>query len=152
MNSKDVKTLLDLVADTDVTDLLVVNADGTKIRIRRGPQAMVAPQVVPTAPQALVGPAATATAAGGEVPVAADEDDKSYVTSPFVGTFYLAASPDSPPFVEVGSKVSQGQTLCIVEAMKIMNEIESEVSGTVTEVLAENGQPVEFGQRLFRIS
>ena len=73
------------------------------------------------------------------------------MTSPFVGTFYRAASPESPPFVEVGSKVSEGQALCIVEAMKIMNEIESELSGTITEVLVENGQPVEFGQRLFRI-
>ena len=148
MNHKDVKTLLDLVADTDVTDLLVVNTDGTKIRIRRGQSA---PSQVVAAPQAFVAAAPVAVPAAVAQPAEPAEDANSYVTSPFVGTFYRAASPEAPPFVEVGSKVSQGQTLCIVEAMKIMNEIESELSGTITEVLAENGQPVEFGQRLFRV-
>jgi acetyl-CoA carboxylase biotin carboxyl carrier protein len=73
------------------------------------------------------------------------------ITSPFVGSFYRAPSPDVPPFVEVGSVVRSGQTLCIIEAMKLMNEIESECAGTVTEIFAQNGKSVEFGQRLFRI-
>jgi len=73
------------------------------------------------------------------------------VSSPFVGTFYRAPSPDSPPFVEVGQKVKKGQTLCIVEAMKLMNEIETEVDGTVAEILVQNATPVEFGEQLFRI-
>jgi acetyl-CoA carboxylase biotin carboxyl carrier protein len=86
-------------------------------------------------------------------PAAAEEapSDSVDVTSPFVGTFYRAPSPDAPSFIEVGSVVRPGQTLCIVEAMKLMNEIEAEVSGTVVEVYAQNGKPVEFGQKLFRI-
>jgi acetyl-CoA carboxylase biotin carboxyl carrier protein len=87
------------------------------------------------------------------VSAAADEapSDSADVTCPFVGTFYRAPSPDAPSFVEIGSVVRPGQTLCIVEAMKLMNEIEAEVSGTVVEVYAQNGKPVEFGQKLFRI-
>jgi acetyl-CoA carboxylase biotin carboxyl carrier protein len=77
--------------------------------------------------------------------------DSADVTCPFVGTFYRAPSPDAPSFVEIGSVVRVGQTLCIVEAMKLMNEIEADVSGTVVEVYAQNGKPVEFGQKLYRI-
>ena len=82
---------------------------------------------------------------------AAEQDDGTYVTSPFVGTFYRAASPDSDAFVEVGDSIAPGQVLCIVEAMKLMNEIEAEGAGTIVEVLVENGKPVEYGDRLFRI-
>jgi len=85
------------------------------------------------------------------VPVHAAEKPGVLVTSPFVGTFYRAAGPDQPVFVELGSVVKKGQAICIIEAMKLMNEIESEVAGKVTEILSENGQPVEFGQALFRI-
>ena len=74
------------------------------------------------------------------------------ITSPFVGTFYRASSPEAPAFVEVGAKISEGQVLCIVEAMKLMNEIEADCTGTVTEILVDNGKPVEFGQALFRVS
>ena len=84
-------------------------------------------------------------------PVPAADKPGQLVTSPFVGTFYRTPAPDQPPFVEVGASVTKGQVLCIVEAMKLMNEIESEIAGTVKEILAENGQPVEFGQSLFRI-
>jgi acetyl-CoA carboxylase biotin carboxyl carrier protein len=82
-----------------------------------------------------------------------DDDDGSvtYITSPFVGTFYRAPSPDAPPFVEVGQKVTPGQVLCIVEAMKLMNEIEAEAAGVIAEVCVENGKPVEFGDRLFKV-
>jgi acetyl-CoA carboxylase biotin carboxyl carrier protein len=95
-------------------------------------------------------PAATGSAA---VHAAAEEapSDSVDVTCPFVGTFYRAPSPDAPSFVEIGSVVRPGQTLCIVEAMKLMNEIEAEVSGTLVEIYAQNGKPVEFGQKLFRI-
>ena len=98
------------------------------------------PAVQIAAPAAAQAPAAAAPAKAGEV-----------VTSPFVGTFYRSPAPDQPSFAEVGSVVKKGQTLCIIEAMKLMNEIESEFSGKVTEILVENGQPVEFGQPLFRI-
>ncbi len=95
-------------------------------------------------------PAAGAQAARAAAEVA-DDADSIEVTSPFVGTFYRSPSPDAPSFVEVGSVVRQGQTLCIVEAMKLMNEIEAEHSGTIVEVLAQTGKPVEYGQKLFRI-
>ncbi len=133
-------------------------SDGEKIRIVRGyPQpAQAAPvyaaSYAPAPPAAGAAPAAAGGGAGATPSVApessADSDD---VTSPFVGTFYRAPSPDVPSFVEVGTVVRPGQTMCIVEAMKLMNEIESEVSGIVTEVYAQNGKPVEFGQKLFRI-
>ena len=105
--------------------------------------AVAAPIPAPAAPHAAA-PAAKAEAKPADKP-------GTMVTSPFVGTFYRAPSPESPPFVDVGQKVKKGQTLCIVEAMKLMNEIESEVAGKVLEVLVQNGQPVEFGQPLFRI-
>ena len=87
--------------------------------------------------------------AAGAAP--AVEANVAYVTSPFVGTFYRSASPDTPPFVDVGAAIREGQTLCIVEAMKLMNEIEADASGILLEILAENGKPVEFGQKLFKI-
>lgn len=97
--------------------------------------------------------ASAASASSANVNAAADEapSDSVDVTCPFVGTFYRAPSPDAPSFVEIGSVVRPGQTLCIVEAMKLMNEIEAEVSGTIVEVYAQNGKPVEFGAKLFRI-
>ena len=88
---------------------------------------------------------------GAAAAPAADDENVHYVTSPFVGTFYRAPSPDAPSFVEIGTKVREGQTLCIVEAMKLMNEIEADMSGTIVDVLAENGKPVEFGQKLYKI-
>ncbi len=135
-------------------------SDGEKIRIVRGyPQpAQAAPMYAAgyaPAPPPAAGGAPGSASAGGAAPTpsvppesSADSED---VTSPFVGTFYRAPSPDVPSFVEVGTVVRPGQTMCIIEAMKLMNEIESEVSGIVTEVYAQNGKPVEFGQKLFRI-
>jgi acetyl-CoA carboxylase biotin carboxyl carrier protein len=107
------------------------------------PGGEAAPASVP--PLSVPGGAAAAAAAP------ADDENVHYVTSPFVGTFYRAPSPDAPSFVEIGTKVREGQTLCIVEAMKLMNEIEADSSGTIVDVLAENGKPVEFGQKLFKI-
>jgi acetyl-CoA carboxylase biotin carboxyl carrier protein len=95
--------------------------------------------------------AAAATAAEPASAAPADGVNVVYVTSPFVGTFYSSPSPDAPAFVEVGSAIREGQTLCIVEAMKLMNEIEADTSGTIVEILAENGKPVEFGQKLFKV-
>lgn len=103
------------------------------------PQVAAAPAVAQAAPAAKTESAAAPVVEG------------TIVTSPFVGTFYRAPNPESPAFVEVGATVKKGQTLCIVEAMKLMNEIEADVAGTVAEVFAENGKPVEYGQRLFRI-
>ncbi len=109
---------------------------GAAGRLVAAPEAAFAPQ-----------PAAAPTAAAP----AKDDTSVAFVTSPFVGTFYRSPSPDAPTFVEVGSTVREGQTLCIVEAMKLMNEIEADCSGTVVEVLTDNGKSVEFGQKLFKI-
>jgi acetyl-CoA carboxylase biotin carboxyl carrier protein len=119
------------------------------------PQAAAAPvAAAPPAPPAAPPPAAAAAApaaAPAPAPAASPARGGQLVTSPFVGTFYRSPGPDQPPFVEVGTVVKKGQVLCIVEAMKLMNEIEAEVAGKVTEVLVENAQAVEFGQALFRI-
>lgn len=124
--------------------------DGFKIKlVRKAPAAAVfsaPPAASAPAPAAASHPAATATPEPSEGP-----GSLVHITSPMVGTFYRAPAPNAPPFVEVGEPVKKGQTLCIVEAMKLMNEIESEADGIVKEILVENGKPVEFGQRLFTI-
>ena len=106
-----------------------------------------------TAPGAAEAPAAPATpvAAAAATPVAEAEPQGDFITSPFVGTFYRAARPEAGPFVEIGAKVQPGQTVCIIEAMKLFNEIEAEFACAVEEVLVENGQPVEYGAKLFRV-
>jgi acetyl-CoA carboxylase biotin carboxyl carrier protein len=120
--------------------------EATRIRVVRGARAAV---VTHLTPHAVGSPRTEAPAAA---PTAAEPaSDSVDVTSPFVGTFYRSPSPDAPSFVEVGSVVRVGQTLCIIEAMKLMNEIEAECSGTVTDVFAQSGKAVEFGQKLFRI-
>lgn len=130
-----------------------VEEQGFKLKIRRGmggyPVVSAAPPSVPVYAPAEGGPSAAPAAAGGGGE--AEEPGIVYVKSPMVGTFYRAASPDSKPFVEPESKILENTVVCIIEAMKIMNEIQSEVKGTVLEVLVENGQPVEYGQRLFKI-
>lgn len=152
------RQIVEMLEGTEVSHLSWTNGD-ERLVIRRGPQGagtlveQPAPAVVRHAgtaspaqavPAASAAPAAKAEAAGGEKP-------GLVVASPFVGTFYRTPAPDQPPFVEVGSVVKKGQVLCIVEAMKLMNEIESETAGRISEVLVENGQPVEFGQALFRV-
>ncbi len=151
----DVKKLVQFVEKTDVTHLAWER--GTeKIVIERGGagRAVHAPAAVlpisAAVPAPLASPPAPAAAAPKAEAKAADKPG-TLVTSPFVGTFYRAPSPDSPPFVDVGAKVKKGQTLCIVEAMKLMNEIEAEADGTVAEILVQNATPVEFGEPLFRI-
>lgn len=121
--------------------------ENMRLRLRRGVEVMA------SVSQAALGqapPAAPALAVQAAAEPAQDEQ-MAFVTSPFVGTFYRAPSPEAPPFVEAGSVVRQGQTLCIVEAMKLMNEIESDISGTIVDILVENGKPVEFGQKLFKV-
>ncbi|WP_437738110.1 acetyl-CoA carboxylase biotin carboxyl carrier protein [Sorangium sp. So ce1335] len=116
--------------------------------IQSAPVAQPAPAPAP-APAAAAAPPALAAAA--PAPAAASDEGVTYVTSPFVGTFYRSPSPDAPPFVEVGATVRVGQALCIIEAMKLMNEIEADAPGTIVEILVDNGKPVEFGQRLFKV-
>lgn len=150
MDLQKLKTLIDLVSDSNVTELEITEAEGRVRIVKAGapvqfvpaPAADVATTVF--APQP---PAATATAAVAATAAALDHA----VKSPMVGTFYRASSPDAKPFVEVGSVVKEGETICIIEAMKILNEIETDRSGTIVEILCENGQPVEYGQPLFVI-
>lgn len=158
MNLDHIKELLDLIADSDVTELEVQDGD-EKIRIRRkaagGDEAP--PYVVVTSGMAGVSPAAQgalhtpAPGAAAAEPAAPADDDLVMVKSPMVGTFYESASPGSPPFVDVGDTVEKGETLCIIEAMKLMNEIEVEVSGVVAKRFVANGEPIEYGQALFGI-
>ena len=107
---------------------------------------------VMAAPMASVPPPAPAAPSAAPAAAAAEDDDATYVTSPFVGTFYRAPNPCSEPFVKKGAAFGKGQTLCIVEAMKLMNEIEAEYDGVIDEILVENGQPVEYGDRLFKVT
>jgi acetyl-CoA carboxylase biotin carboxyl carrier protein len=149
MDLRKLKTLIDLVSESNVSELEITEAEG-KVRIVKGGPAMV--QTMP-APAAMPMAAAPALApAAGAAPAAAPEAPKGHtVKSPMVGTFYRAASPGAKSFVEVGSQVKEGETICIIEAMKILNEIEADKGGTVTQILCENGQAVEYGQPLFII-
>ena len=153
MKIAEIKELIAIITETDVTELMVQREDGSRIRIRRGPQGMIGvPTFVGSAPMVSGGsdPSNPSFAQSAE-PSPTPQEDGNYLTSPFVGTFFRASSPEVAAYVEVGQVVKKGQALCIIEAMKIMNEIEAEAAGKVVEILAENGQPVEYGQPLFRI-
>ncbi|MCA0327462.1 MAG: acetyl-CoA carboxylase biotin carboxyl carrier protein [Proteobacteria bacterium] len=155
MDLRKLKTLIDLVSESNVSELEITEAEG-KVRIVKGgvplATAVYAP-VAAAAPAPGAMPAqGPATPAAGSAPAAAPAEPTGFVVkSPMVGTFYRAASPGAKPFIEVGQKVNEGDTLCIIEAMKILNEIDAEKSGTVVQVLGENGQAVEYGQPLFVI-
>lgn len=142
MELEEIKEIISFLKDTDVTELNI-EKEGFKIRIKRG--YVYAPVEIAKTTKPLV---ETSTS---QAEVLKEQEVLHTITSPLVGTFYRASSPDAPPFVEVGSKVQKGQVLCIIEAMKIMNEIESDVSGIVKKILVENGQPVEYGEPLFLI-
>ncbi len=154
MDLRKLKTLIDLVAESDIAELEVTEGE-SKVRIVKS-SAIPQNQMVMMQPQgmhqhyAAPAPHAAPAAAPAAVPVAA-EPTGHVVKSPMVGTFYRSSAPGSPAFVEVGSTIKEGETLCIIEAMKLLNEIDSDVSGVVTKILVENGQPVEFGQPLFVI-
>ncbi|MFT3773210.1 MAG: acetyl-CoA carboxylase biotin carboxyl carrier protein [Minicystis sp.] len=145
-NNLDLKALRRLLRVLEKRNVSEFEFEDEKVKlriVRGGVVVAAAPSVVTAAP---VAPAIAAAPAP-----AADDANAVYITSPFVGTFYRAPSPDAPPFVEVGSAIREGQALCIVEAMKLMNEIEADSAGTIVEILVENGKPVEFGQKLFKV-
>ncbi|MBL8914848.1 MAG: acetyl-CoA carboxylase biotin carboxyl carrier protein [Archangium sp.] len=162
------RQIVEILEASEISRLDWQNGD-ERLTIRRGPPAtqvvqhvgaampMAAAPAVTVMPAPMAAPAAAAErvtprpSAPTRAPVEAEKKGGHVITSPFVGTFYRSPAPDQPAFVEVGATVKKGQVLCIIEAMKLMNEIESEVAGKVAEVLAQNGQPVEFGQPLFRI-
>ncbi|WP_027213201.1 acetyl-CoA carboxylase biotin carboxyl carrier protein [Burkholderia sp. WSM2232] len=156
MDLRKLKTLIDLVSESGISELEVTEGEG-KVRIVKNappvyvqPSASYAPQQFPQTAPANGGEAlAAAPAAGAPATPAAAAPQGHVVTSPMVGTFYRAPSPGADPFVQVGDTVKEGQTICIIEAMKLLNEIESDKSGVVKEILVENGQAVEYGQPLF---
>jgi len=151
MDLRKLKTLIDLVSESNVSELEITEAEG-KVRIVKSGGTVVQQYVAPAPAPMAAAPAQSAAAAPmAELPAPAAAPSGHVVKSPMVGTFYRAASPGAKPFVEVGSQIKEGETICIVEAMKILNEIEADKSGTVTRILGENGQAVEYGQPLFVI-
>ena len=163
MDLKQIKLIVDLMKRSDLTEF-EVEEEGFKIKIKRNSGETTATGATPGysahpfPPSQMVeqprtaAPAPSAPVAAGAAPTTGgDEVGFAFVKSPMVGTFYRSPSPDSPPFIDVGSKVEEKSVVCIIEAMKIMNEIQAEVKGTVVEMLVENGQPVEYGQRLFKV-
>ena len=149
MDLRKLKTLIDLVSESNVSELEITEAEG-KVRIVKSGTTVVQQYMAAAPVPAAAAPAAAAAAAPElPAPVAAAEEPAGHqVKSPMVGTFYRASSPGAKSFVEVGNVVQEGDTICIIEAMKILNEIEADKSGTVTRVLCENGQAVEYGQPL----
>ena len=151
MDIKLIKQVVDLMKRSELSEF-EFEEEGFKLRLTRKNDEVVPQVIQPLAQQAPAPAPAPASAGASESPAPADEDKNiSTVTSPMVGTFYRAPSPDSPAFADVGTKVGADSVVCIIEAMKVMNEIQSEISGTVTEVLVENGEAVEYGQPLFKV-
>jgi acetyl-CoA carboxylase biotin carboxyl carrier protein len=150
MDLRKLKTLIDLVSESNISELEITEADG-KVRIVKSEPVAPAQINYMPAPMAAAPVAAAPAAPVAEVPAAPPAETGHPVKSPMVGTFYRSASPGAKPFAEVGDAIKEGQPICIIEAMKIMNEIEADKSGTVKRILCENGQAVEFGQPLFII-
>ena len=152
MDIRKVKKLIELLEESDVAEIEIHEGEES-VRISRGSTAVVAPMAAPVAAAPVAAPAPAAAPAATPAAAAAAEPEVQghAVRSPMVGTFYASPSPDASAFVKEGDTVSAGQTLCIIEAMKILNQIESDKAGKITKILVENGQPVEFDQPLFII-
>ncbi|RMG58084.1 MAG: acetyl-CoA carboxylase biotin carboxyl carrier protein [Gammaproteobacteria bacterium] len=152
MDIRKIKKLIELLEESGVAEIEIHEGEES-VRISRYSSTAPAAPVAAAAPVVAAAPVATESAAAAEEPAPAEDTlpPGHVVTSPMVGTFYRAPSPGAKPFVEVGDTVSEGDTLCIIEAMKMLNQIEADVSGTVKAILVENGQPVEYGQPLFVI-
>ncbi|MBL7855733.1 MAG: acetyl-CoA carboxylase biotin carboxyl carrier protein [Cyclobacteriaceae bacterium] len=155
MKTSEIRDLIDFISQTGLNEVNIETRE-LKLHVKREPDQKVLKSAAPVmaAPMAMAppvaapAPAATPPAPKAEKPAAVSKNTLE-IKSPMIGTFYRSANPDSPPFVSVGDKVSKGQTVCIIEAMKLFNEIESEVSGTVVKVMVENSSPVEYDQVLF---
>lgn len=152
MDLRKLKTLIDLVSESEVSELEITEAEG-KVRIVKGGGTVMmqhAPQQMMAA-SAMSAPAAPATAVVPTAPAAPAQEAGTPIKSPMVGTYYAASAPGAAPYVTVGASVKKGQTLCIIEAMKLLNEIEAECDGVVKQILVDNAEPVEYGQVLFVI-
>jgi len=161
LDLKQIKQIIDLMKRSELTEF-AVEEEGFKLKIRRGANGLPVvssgrssnspfPAADTTPPMPVAAAPVPTAAPPAAAAVSADEAGVSYIKSPMVGTFYRAASPESKPFADAGLKVVENTVVCIIEAMKIMNEIQAEAKGTIVEVLVENGQPVEYGQRLFKL-
>jgi acetyl-CoA carboxylase biotin carboxyl carrier protein len=154
MDIRKVKKLIELLEESGIAEIEIKEGEES-VRISRMHTGPVAPQYIsapaphPAAPGAGSPSAAAAAADAAHAPLARRRDDRNLVTAPMVGTFYAAGSPTAKPFIAVGDEVKEGQVLCIIEAMKMMNQIESDRAGKVTAIMCKNGDPVEFGQPLF---
>jgi len=157
LDLKQIKQIIDLMKRSELTEF-AVEEEGFKLKIRRGTNGL--PIVsssrssegsFQSAPELLPAPTAPTSGPTAAPVPAADEAGITFIKSPMVGTFYRSASPESKPYAENGTKVVENSVVCIIEAMKIMNEIQAEVKGTIVEILIENGQPVEYGQKLFKV-
>ncbi|MFM9101673.1 MAG: acetyl-CoA carboxylase biotin carboxyl carrier protein [Cyanobium sp.] len=154
LDHDQLRQLLALLGESDIQEFSL-EGDDFRLEVRRNLPAAAAPLTVLQAPVSTPAPAPVVAPAPSPSapppPAAAARSDLQPITAPMVGTFYSSPSPGDPPFVEVGSRITPGQTICILEAMKLMNELEAEIGGVVVEILVENGTPVEFGQVLMRI-
>ncbi len=150
MEFKELKELIDLFSKSSI-DELDLQQEKISLKLAKKKETLVAAPMVAAAAPAPVGGAVSSTGEPAKAPSASEDEGLLYVKSPIVGTFYRAPNPTSEPFTKIGTKVHQGMTLCIVEAMKLMNEIQSDVDGEVVKILVENGQGVEFGQKLFAV-
>ncbi len=151
MDLRKLKTLIDLVSESNISELEIAEADGKVRIVKSNVSAPVTSVAAPGAPAVYTAAPAALAAPAADLPVAPAVATGHTVKSPMVGTFYRSASPGAAAFVEVGSVVKTGEPICIIEAMKIMNEIEADSAGTIREILCENGEAVEFGQPLFII-
>ena len=158
MELKDIKAIIDLMKRNDLS-VFEMEKDGFRLKLQKGATTQTVFTAPATAPIAAL-PAPVSAASGAHAPTAptlppatqpAESAAAKEIISPMVGTFYRSPSPESPPFVEVGKEVNEDTVVCIIEAMKVMNEIKAEVSGVITEVVAESGKPVQFGQALFKV-
>ena len=158
LNLSELKELLELISERDITEF-ELEEDGVKLKVKKGYPAVVetptnhAPRVMPMAAAAPVATAPPPQAVSSVAEPLEDEGEPglAWVTSPMVGTFYRAPEPGAPPFVNEGDRVKPGQVLCILEAMKLMNELEAEIAGEIVEICVENAQPVQYGDRLFGV-
>jgi acetyl-CoA carboxylase biotin carboxyl carrier protein len=150
MNLKELKEIIDIVTSKETIEELEIEKSGVRLRIKRAANHAAPGAAVAASIAAATVPGVSAPAAPQQLPPAMEEE-LYYVKAPIVGTFYKAASPTSEAFVSVGGFVEKGSVLCIIEAMKLMNEIESDVAGEIVSILVENGQPVEYGEQLFAI-
>lgn len=149
MDLKEIKTLIDLMKKNDLS-VFKMEKDDFKITLKKGYDGQVATMAPPALPASVAAPAA-ASAPAAATPAPAAGPALREIVSPMVGTFYESPSPESPAFVKVGQEVSEDTVVCIVEAMKVMNEIKAETKGVIAEIVAESGKPVQFGQALFRL-